>query len=137
MAQFNTKNKSSRVARRWFSDIDINMSLHPDSKDLSLKYDLNAIKRSMKNILLTNHYERPFKPSFGVNIRSMLFELASNETKIVKRQIVDTIEGLEPRCSVSEVNAYLVGNQMNVTVEFGVQNIAGPHQLDLILQRVR
>ena len=137
MAQFNTKNKSSRVARRWFSDIDINMSLHPDSKDLSLKYDLNAIKRSMKNILLTNHYERPFKPSFGVNLRNMLFELASNETKIVKRQIVDTLESLEPRCSIQQVNAYLVGNQMNVTVEFGVQNIAGPHTLDLILQRVR
>ena len=93
MAQFNTKNKSSRVARRWFSDIDINMAIQPESKDLSLKYDLNAIKRSMKNILLTNHYERPFKPSFGVNLRNMLFELASNETKIVKRQII--IYGVE------------------------------------------
>tara|TARA_Y100000593_G_C4175282_1_gene269125 strand:+ start:119 stop:532 length:414 start_codon:yes stop_codon:yes gene_type:complete len=137
MAQFNTKNKSSRVARRWFSDIDINMSLHPDSKDLSLKYDLNAIKRSMKNILLTNHYERPFKPSFGVNLRSMLFELASNETKIVKRQVVEAIESLEPRCSITEVDAFLDGNEMNVTVHFGVQNVAGPQRLDLILQRVR
>jgi len=137
MAQFNTKNKSSRVARRWFSDIDINMSLQPESKDLSLKYDLNAIKRSMKNILLTNHYERPFKPSFGVNLRSMLFELASNETKVVKRQIVETIEALEPRCVVTNVEAHLIGNSMNVSIFFGADNSSSPHQLDLVLQRVR
>ena len=48
MAQFNTKNKSSRVARRWFSDIDINMSLHPDSKDLSLKFEKKSSRFAKK-----------------------------------------------------------------------------------------
>ena len=43
MAQFNSKNQSSRVSRRWFTDIDVNMTLHPQTGDLVLKYDINAI----------------------------------------------------------------------------------------------
>ena len=71
MAQFNSKNQSSRVSRRWFTDIDINMSLHPQSGDLVLKYDINSIKRSIKNLILTNQYERPFKPSLGINLSAI------------------------------------------------------------------
>ena len=63
MAQYNSKNKSTRVARRWFTDIDINMTLHPESKDITLKYDINSIKRSIRNLVSTNLFERPFKPS--------------------------------------------------------------------------
>ena len=55
MAQFNSKNKSSRVARRWFTDIDINMTNHPNTKDVVLKYDINAVKRSVRNLILTNY----------------------------------------------------------------------------------
>ena len=49
MAQFNSKNKSSRVARRWFTDFDINMKNHPETKDMVLKYDLQAVTRSIRN----------------------------------------------------------------------------------------
>ena len=49
MAQFNSKNKASRVARRWFTDIDINMTLHPQSGDVVLKYDIQSISRALKN----------------------------------------------------------------------------------------
>ena len=75
MAQFNSKNKASRVARRWFTDIDTNMKNHPQTGDVVLKYDLNAIKRAVRNLVSTNPYERPFKPGLGVNLRGMLFEL--------------------------------------------------------------
>ena len=87
MAQFNSKNKSSRVARRWFTDIDVNMTLHPNNKDLALKYDVNAIKRSVRNLLSTNLYERPFKPSIGVNLRGMLFELDTTDSIVLKEEI--------------------------------------------------
>ena len=92
MAQFNTKNKSSRVAKRWFSDIDTNFTLHPQSGDISLKYDINAIKRSIRNILSTSIYERPFKPSLGVNIRALLFELDSGQTKLLREEIKRVLE---------------------------------------------
>jgi len=137
MAQFNTKNQSSTVSRRWFTDIDINMSLHPESNDLVLKYDLNAIKRSLRNILQTNHYERPFKPSFGSNIRAMLFELASNETKVIKRRIIDSITKAEPRVIVDDINASVQGTSLNLTLLFGIVNNKGRHQLDVIVERVR
>ena len=137
MAQFNTKNQSSTVARRWFTDIDINMNLHPESKDVVLKYDLNAIKRSLRNILQTNHYERPFKPSFGANLRQMLFELASNETKVMKRRIIDSVTKAEPRVIVEDINVNLQGTNLNLTLLFGIINNKGRHQLDVIVERVR
>ena len=56
MAQFNSKNQSSRVARRWFTDIDVNMTLHPQSGDVTLKQDINSIKRSVRNLISTNYY---------------------------------------------------------------------------------
>ena len=87
MAQFNSKNKSSRVARRWFTDIDVNMTLHPQSNDLVLKSDFNAIKRSVRNLVSTNLYERPFKPSLGVNLRGMLFELDTTDNIVLEEEI--------------------------------------------------
>ena len=137
MAQFNTKNQSSTVARRWFTDIDINMNLHPESKDVVLKYDLNAIKRSVRNIIQTNHYERPFRPSFGTNFTGMLFELASNETKVMKRRIVDSIESMEPRVVIDDMDVTVRDTTLNVSIEFGVRNAPGRHQLDVIVERVR
>ena len=137
MAQFNTKNQSSIVAKRWFTDIDINMALHPESGDAALKYDINAVKRSVKNILLTNHYERPFKPSLGANMRGMLFELATSETKVIKRNITEAIRSFEPRASVENISAFLEGNSMNVTVLFSIRNVPGTHNLDVVVERVR
>ena len=69
-----TPNKGKNVARKWYTDLDINLTAHPQSGDLVLKQDKEAIKRSLRNILLTNHYERPFKPSFGANLIGELFE---------------------------------------------------------------
>ena len=54
MAQYNTKERASIANRRWYTDIDINMLNHPQSKDLVLKYDISAIKRSVRNLLSTN-----------------------------------------------------------------------------------
>ena len=137
MAQYNTKNQSSLVSRRWFTDIDTNMNLHPESKDLILKFDVNAVKRSLRNILQTNHYERPFKPSFGANLRQMLFELASNETKVMKRRIIDSITKAEPRVVIHNINVSVVKTNLNLTLLFNIVNNKGRHQLDVIVERVR
>ena len=137
MAQYNSKNKATRVARRWFTDIDINMTLHPQSKDMVLKYDVNAIKRSVKNLLSTNLYERPFKPSIGVNLRGMLFELDTTDSIVMKEEIKSLIDKFEPRVSVDDVNAFSRGNELNVTVYFTIFNNPQPHELSLMLERVR
>jgi len=139
MAQFNSKNQSSRVSRRWFSDIDINMTLHPVSKDLTLKYDVNSIKRSIRNLLSTNLYERPFKPSIGVDLRGMLFELSSmtTDTIILEQDIMTLINNYEPRAQVNDVLAQITGNSLNVSMYFTIANNPLPQELNITLQRVR
>ena len=137
MAQFNSKNKAARTARRWFSDIDINMKLHPVSKDVVLKYDLEAISRSLKNLMQTNHYERPFSPSLGLNLRSMLFELGMTHTKVLENDIKSLISEYEPRVTTSTVMATSRGHTLNVSLRYSVGNDPRPHELDIILERVR
>ena len=139
MAQFNSKNQSSRVSRRWFTDIDVNMTLHPESGDLVLKYDMNAIKRSVKNLLTTNLYERPFKPSLGINLRGMLFELSTTTTDqvVLEQDIISLINNYEPRANVTDVIANQSGNSLDITMFFTISNSPLPQQLDIALQRVR
>ena len=137
MAQFNSKNKASRVARRWFTDLDVNMTLHPQHGDVTLKYDFNAIKRSVKNLLSTNLYERPFKPSLGVNLRGMLFELDTTDNIVLEEEIKTMINRYEPRARITNVVATSRGNDLNVTMHFTVQNDPRPHELDLTLERIR
>jgi len=137
MAQFNSKNKSSRVSRRWFTDIDTNMTLHPNSGDVTLKYDINAIKRSVRNLLSTNYYERPFKPSLGVDLRGMLFELSTTDSDILEDDIKSVINKFEPRAQVTDVVTFLEGNSLDVSMFFTIQNDPSPHEINITLQRVR
>ena len=137
MAQFNSINKASRVARRWFTDIDINMKLHPNDGDVSLKYDLQAVSRSLKNLLQTNHYERPFKPSLGLNLRAMLFELDMTHTKVLENDIIALINKYEPRASVTSVMAASRGYSLNILLVYVIGNNPRPHELDVTLERIR
>ena len=138
MAQFNSKNKADRVARRWFTDIDVNMKNHPVTGDVVLKYDINAVKRAIRNLVSINYYEVPFKPSLGTNIRGLLFELNDAPNRIVlEQQIKDMLKLFEPRASFSNVMSSARGNSLNVTIMFTIGNTSEPHSLDLILERIR
>ena len=139
MAQFNSKNQSSRVSRRWFTDIDVNTTLHPQSGDLVLKYDINAIKRSIRNLLTTNTYERPFKPSLGIDLSAMLFELSTMGTDavVLEQDIISLINRFEPRAVVTNVVSSLNGNDLNVTLHLVVSNDPRPQELSITLERVR
>tara|TARA_Y100001949_G_C15828436_1_gene260944 strand:+ start:89 stop:502 length:414 start_codon:yes stop_codon:yes gene_type:complete len=137
MAQFNSKNKALRTARRWFTDIDINMKLHPESKDMVLKYDLQSISRALKNLLQTNHYERPFKPSLGLNLRSMLFELDMTHTSVLETEIKELIRDYEPRVAITNIMVASRGHSLTVLLQYAVGNDPQPHELDIILERVR
>ena len=138
MAQYNSKNKSQTVARRWYSDIDMNMTLHPESKDVSLKYDINAIKRSLKNILSTGKYERPFKPNFGVDITNMLFQLDDGKDEIVLNQQIElAVQQFEPRVKIVDIISSSHGHALMVSIFFTVLNDPRPHEIDITLQKVR
>ena len=138
MAQFSSKNKASRTSRRWWTDIDINLTLHPQSKDITLKYDINAVKRSLKNLLSTNHYERPFKPSLGTNFSTMLFEMADVTNAVIMEQNIKELIGTyEPRALVTHVFVNVIKNSIDLTVLFTILNSSEPQELNLILERIR
>tara|TARA_B100000287_G_scaffold44140_1_gene39712 strand:+ start:74 stop:496 length:423 start_codon:yes stop_codon:yes gene_type:complete len=140
MAQMNvTPNKGKNVARKWYTDLDINLTAHPQSGDLVLKQDKEAIKRSLRNILLTNHYERPFKPSFGANLIGELFEPNDAITiKSITKEIKSTIQELEPRIKIYDIfYADQDDNALNLTIHYGVTGSPEPQELTVLLKRVR
>jgi phage baseplate assembly protein W len=125
---------------RIFSDLDINFTVHPVNKDISRKYDDNAIKQSIKNLLLTRNFERPFHSEIGSPIRAMLFELPGPMfTVMLQRAVIDVINNFEPRVEVLDVrvNDSIDTNAVYITLEFKIVNTERPITLDLALERTR
>lgn len=125
---------------RQYKDIDLSFNVHPVRKDVNKHVDEQAVINSIKNIILTNHYEKPFNPDFGSNIRSMLFENIDSITAIsLEREILQTIENFEPRASVSKVTAIpdFDNNGYSIKLEFYIINLTNPITIQFFLQRVR
>jgi len=71
---------ASSIINRQYSDLDLNFTIHPVRKDINRWTDEQAVIHSVRNLLVTNHYERPFQPDLGSNVRRMLFEPLDNIT---------------------------------------------------------
>lgn len=123
-----------------FSDIDLGFFAHPITGNLSKKTNRDAVRQSVKSLILTDYYERPFKPNIGCGIRYYLFELFSPAIKQqMESAIRETIANHEPRADVVEV---LVEEKQDmhalvVSVAFMIINDPNPVVLDVILERVR
>ena len=88
-----------------YSDIDLTFNIHPGKKDLLISKGEIAVVRALKNLLLTNYYEKPFNPDYGSNIRKLLFEHLSPITAGVLAQEVEfVIKNYEPRVALEEVS---------------------------------
>ena len=97
-------------------------------------------KTSIKNLLQTNFYERPFQPRIGSNVKSLLFELATPQTQFnVKEAIIETIENFEPRCRIIDVlvESDEDRHNLNVYITFQAINAERPATFSLVLDRVR
>lgn len=125
---------------RLFSDIDLSFTPHPTTKDLVAKYDDNAIKAAVKNLVLTSHYERPFHSEIGSNVKGLLFEIASPALAAVLRQeITDVITNFEPRVVLLDVGVEFSADEnfVKVTIVFKVVNTERPITLQFTLDRTR
>jgi len=121
-----------------YSDIDITFTRHPISNDITKKTDADAVKRSVRNIVMTNHYERPFKPNFGGNIRGMLFELNTQlKTRIAANRLRDLIEKLEPRVDNVQVRFITEDNDLRVNIFYNIINGVKNEELNYIVSRAR
>ena len=125
---------------RNFIDLDLNFMIHPIRKDINTHRAEYAVINSVKNLILTNHFERPFQPEVGSNIRRLLFEnvdviLAAQ----LEREIEETVNNFEPRVQVSSIIATpaVDENGYKVIMEFFVINNPDPIKINFFLERIR
>lgn len=117
-----------------------NLDIHPIRKDIVLRTNEDSVSQSIRNILKTNFYEKPFDPKYGANLRALLFELSSPFIEIqLKNQIQTAISNYEPRANIIsiDVSADIDGNSYSVTIMFSTLNSQNPQTLTVSLERVR
>lgn len=123
-----------------YSDLDLDFIAHPATGDVVRKFGEDAIKRSLRNLVLTNFYEKPFRPGIGSNVTKLLFE---NATPIVSNLISDAIRNIamnyEPRIDIQQVSVKFSDsdNGYNVSIVFVILNRNEPVNINLFLERIR
>ena len=127
-------------ATRTYSDIDFAFS-RAANNDLAVKYDENAVKQAVRNLVLTANYERPFHPEIGCQVHNLLFEHFTPVTEqIVKQTVYDVLTKFEPRIFVLSVETNSINdddNRLNVSVTFRFRNDPRPITVNTFLNRVR
>ena len=130
---------TTNVART-YKDLDLLFNVHPIKKDVNKHTAEMAVINSVKNLILTNHYERPFQPELGSNVSKLLFEQLDFVTSAaLEREILQTIRNFEPRASVYRVKALpdYDNNGFTVDMEFTIINRTEPITITFFLDRVR
>jgi len=123
-----------------YTDIDLNFSRNPITNDVSILQDADAIKSSVKNIILTNFGERPFNPIFGSGIRRLLFEPLTVITASSIRTFIETaLENFEPRVEVLQIDVYADAdnNAFQVTIGFRMLGDTRIVLVPITLKRLR
>jgi phage baseplate assembly protein W len=125
---------------RTFRDLDLNFNIHPIRKDVTKHLNEYAVVNAVKNLILTNHYERPFRPNVGSNIRRLLFEpVDAIMSAQLEREIRETVTNFEPRVQINTVTASPVPdeNGYKIYLEFFVINNSKPITINFFLERIR
>ena len=121
------------------SDLKMSFAKHPITGRLSNVTNIEAVKQSVKNIVLCNHFERPYMPKYGGNVIAQLFENADAFTEYqVKKDIRIAIENYEPRAIVDDITVHTDDlNEMRVKIVFRMRNVQDPIDLIVMVERVR
>lgn len=122
-----------------YSDIDLTFAKKP-SGEIYKKTDAAAVKQAVKNLLLTNKYEKPFQPSFGGNLNDILFELVDNDSAYeIEEAVRQAIQRYEPRARVRQVRTNLQpdANSLGLTISFQILNTTEVVTLETNITRLR
>jgi phage baseplate assembly protein W len=133
-----TKPLSTNV-RSW-SDLDLDFKPHPVTGDIVVKRNVEAIKRSVRNLIQTNEHERPFHPEIGSNIRGVLFDLIAPTTAVVlQSSIRQVLNNYEPRIKLIDIKVVADSdrNGYHVTIAFEPINIPEAVTIEFFLERLR
>lgn len=125
---------------RKYIDFDLAFTAHPVTGDLTKKTDYSAVSQSIKNLIFLNHYEKPFHPEIGCNLRKMLFELIDPSTaSVIRTEIINTIGNFEPRVKINDVvvRPSYDENGYDVTIVYTTINLQNPIKINFFLERLR
>lgn len=130
----------SRRLPEVYSDFRKDLLVSPVTDDLARKVDEEAVKDSIRNLVLTDRGERPFNRRLGCDVRRMLFENVMPDTfLLVQEMITETIENYEPRANL--IGVYVNGspdvNAVLITIVFSIINKEEPVTLAMTVERVR
>ena len=134
--QTNESTRSSKI----FKDLNLDFQQNTATKDIQKLKDIEAVKRSVRNLVNTNHYEKPFHPEIGSNLRAMLFELMTPQMNhVITKQIENLINNYEPRCRLVQVHTQPMfdRNGYACQISFYVVNHPEPVTVESFLERLR
>jgi phage baseplate assembly protein W len=123
-----------------FRDLDLLFAANPITGDVSMKYNDNAVKQSVKNLIQMRPYESPFHPEISSQVYNLLFELATPVTaELIRTSIIQVLTKFEPRLASFDVtvidnsdqNAYIV------TVDFIIKGSDQSVTVSTLLSRTR
>ena len=135
-----SNNNKSKKSSRDFIDLNLDFARNVVTNDIVKIDGVDAVKRSVRNLIQTNFYERPFHPEIGCGVRELLFENFTPVTGIfIQRKVEEVITNYEPRARISSVtvNEQPDRNGIDVTVYFYVMNMPNPVSVTTVLQRIR
>ena len=132
-------NKSKRSSKI-YKDLNLDFQQNTATKDIQKMLDVEAVKRSVRNLINLNHYDKPFHPEIGSNLRAMLFELITPQmSHAISKEISLLIENFEPRAKLVQVTTkpQFDRNAYAATISFYVQNVPDRIIVESFLERLR
>lgn len=128
------------ITTREYKDLDLNFKAHPVTKDVIKRTGNSAIIGALRNLILTNLYEKPFQPSFGSRVRGLLFEEVSFITaNVLQTELSSVIANFEPRVGIDaiKVQANPEENRYDVAIRFYINNLEAPVTINFFLEKIR
>ena len=135
-----TLTNQSKKSTKIYKDLNLDFSQNIATKDIQKLLDVESVKRSVRNLINLNHYEKPFHPEIGSNLRALLFEnITPQISHYIGKQIELLIRNYEPRCRLVEVvnKPDLRKNGYSVSISFYIINTPNPVQVETFLERLR
>ena len=135
-----TQTNESKRSSRIYKDLNLGFQKNTATKDIQKLTDVEAVKRSVRNLINTNHYEKPFHPEIGSNLRAMLFEnITPQMNHIISKNIELLIRNYEPRCRLVQVNTQPMFDRNGYACQISFYVVNYPEQVEVesFLERLR
>lgn len=123
-----------------YADLDLDFKINPITGDINKKKGVDAVKRSIRNLIFTNFYERPFNSELGSGVPRLLFDNVDVMTaSMIKDAIIILINTYEPRVQLIDVRVYadIDNHGFNVQLEYVILNTETPSTFNLFLEKIR